>query len=59
MKAKNKNAKRTKISERKFREILKLFSADITATQIADISRVKRNTVNRFLTGIRHRIREH
>ena len=58
MKPKNKYINRTKVSERKTREILKLFSADLTATQIANLSSVNRNTINRFLTGIRHRICE-
>jgi len=54
--ARNKYAKRAKISEVKFRQLLKLFSLDLTASQIAKITGLNRNTVNRYLTEIRVRI---
>jgi transposase len=52
----NKYANRSKISEAKFRQLLKLFSLDLTASQIAKITGLNRNTVNRYLTEIRLRI---
>jgi len=58
MTVKNKYANRSKISEGKFRQIVKLFSIDLDASQIAKISGLNRNTINRYLTGIRKRIAE-
>lgn len=52
----NRYSKRARISERKFREILKLFSEDLTATQISRILTINRNTVNRYVNLIRERI---
>ena len=46
----------THISERKFREILKLFSADIEASKIADLTGVSRTTINRLIKVLRERI---
>ena len=59
MTTKNRYARRSKISEAKFREIVKLFSLDLEATQIAELSNLNRNTVNRFLHAIRERLAEH
>lgn len=53
---KNKYIKHTHFSERKFREILRLFSEDLTAVQISNLSGVNRNSVNRILKLIRERI---
>jgi transposase len=53
---KNKYLKGAHLSERKFREILKLFSEDLTATQIANISDISRVTVNNYLKLIRTHI---
>lgn len=53
---KNRYCKNSKISESTFRELVKLFSADLTATQIAYLTGLNRNTVNRYLRGIRERI---
>ena len=58
MTVKNKYANRSKISEGKIRQIVKLFSIDLDASQIAKISGLNRNTINRYLTGIRKRIAE-
>lgn len=58
MKPKNKYVNRSKISEAKFRQIVKLFCLDLDAMQIAEIVGLNRNTVNRYLTGIRGRIAE-
>jgi transposase len=41
---------RAQISRTKFRQILKLFALDLTASQIAAITNLNRNTVNRYLT---------
>jgi transposase-like protein len=59
MEQKNKYANRSKISEAKFREIVRLFSADLDAGQIAEIAHLNRNTVNRYLGAIRIRIAEY
>jgi len=56
---KNQFASFSKISEYKFRQIVKFFSYDLTATQIAQITRLNRNTVNRYLKAIRKRIAEY
>ena len=54
----NKYKKRSKISESKIREIIKLFTLDIEATKIALITNVSRNTINSIFKGIRKRIAE-
>lgn len=59
MTAKNRRAKRSKISEAKFRELVKLFALDLEATQIAELANLNRNTVNRFLKAISERLAEH
>jgi transposase-like protein len=41
---------RAQISRTKFRQILKLFALDLTASQIAVLTNLNRNTVNRYLT---------
>ncbi len=53
---KNKYANRSKISAKKTRELVKLFSYDLDASQIAKVTGLNRNTVNRFLKEIRGRI---
>ncbi len=55
---KNKYIKVTHFSERKFREILKCFCNDITATQASNLTNLNRNTINRIYTLIRKRIFE-
>lgn len=55
----NKYVNRSKISEAKFRELVRLFALDLTATQIAELSGLNRNTVNRYIKGIRGRIAEY
>jgi len=59
MTTKNKYANRSKISERKIRQIVKMFSLDLDASQITKISKLNRNTTNRYLTEIRKRITEY
>ena len=41
---------RARISRAKFRQILRLFALDLTASQIAEITNLNRNTINRYLT---------
>jgi len=55
----NKYLKRSRISEGKFREIIRLFSLDIEATKIAKISKLNRNTINRILKLVRIRLAEY
>lgn len=55
----NKYVNRSKISEAKFRELVKLFALDLTATQVAKLSGLNRNTVNRYIKGIRKRLAEY
>ena len=42
----------------KFREIIYLFSEDLSATQISHLTKISRPTVNKYLTTIRLRILE-
>lgn len=56
MTSKNKYSKHSKISEAKIRQIVKLFSIDLTASQIAEITGLNRNTINRHITALRERI---
>jgi len=59
MSLKNRYVNRSKISEAKFRELVRYFAADLDASQIALLSGLNRNTVNRYLKSIRERIAEH
>ena len=54
----NRYVKRSRISEKKFRQLIKLFSLDLDAVQISELSHLNRNTVNRYLAAIRTRIAE-
>lgn len=54
----NKYVYRSRISEAKFRQLLKLFCLDLTATQAAEITGLSRNSVNKYLKTIRQRIAE-
>jgi len=58
MTVKNRYAKRAKISEAKFRALLRYFAHDLDAQTIASLLSLNRNTVNRYLTLIRKRIAE-
>ena len=42
----NKYYNRSRISETKFREIIKLFSYDFDATKIAELTKISRNSIN-------------
>ena len=59
MKVKNKYVIRSHVSERKFRDLIKYFSVDLTATQIAELTGLSRQTINKYLTAIRLRIVSH
>lgn len=59
MPRKNKYIKRSKITEAKFRELIKYFSLDLETKKIAFLTHLNRNTVNRYLRLIRERIAEH
>ena len=53
---KNKYVKCSHISEQKFRQIIKLYSEDLNATQIANLTGISRPTINKYLQAIRIRI---
>ena len=55
---KNKYIKHTHISERKFKEIIKLFCEDLEAIKISHLSNISRNTINILLNKIRERLVE-
>jgi transposase-like protein len=59
MTMKNKYAKRSHISERKFQQLVRLFAADLDASQIAQLISLNRNTVNRYVMKIRQRLVEY
>jgi transposase-like protein len=52
----NKYINFSRISEAKFRQLLKLFCLDLTAVQITEITLLNRNTINRYLKKLRERI---
>ena len=54
----NRDVEHSRISEAKFRELVKYFSLDLDAHKITVITRLNRNTVNRYLHRIRQRIAE-
>ncbi len=53
MKTKNRYIIRSRISEAKFREIIKLFLLDLQANQISQISGISRNSINKYLKAMR------
>ena len=58
-KPRNKYYKRSRISEQKFREILRCFCADMNAEKTAKFCKVNRNTVNKIFFLLRKKILEH
>ena len=50
---KNKYIIRSRISEAKTREILKLFCLDIEAVKIAKLSKISRQSINKIINQIR------
>ena len=59
MKRKNKYVARSRISEKKFREIIRYFAVDLNAIQISELTGLSRQSVNKYLTAIRRRITEY
>jgi len=55
---KNKYLSVSRISERKFRQLVRCFCEDINATQISHLLGINRNTVNLWINRIRKRIYE-
>lgn len=55
----NRYKKRAHISEYKFRQIVRHFSLDLTASQIAKLTNINRNTINKYLMQIRQNIAEY
>ena len=55
---KNRYFARSHISEKKFREIIRYFSVDLTAVQIAQLTKLNLNTIHRILKKIRVKINE-
>ena len=58
MTRKNKYYNRSRISEAKFREIIKYYSIDLNASQIAKLTNLNLNTINKILHMLRQRIFE-
>ena len=50
---KNKYIVRSRISEKKFREVLKYFAQDIEATKIANLTGIPRISINKILKNSR------
>ena len=59
MTMKNKYVWRSRISEHQFRQIVRLFSVDLDASQIARLTGLSRNAINRYLKAIRLRLVEY
>ena len=55
---KNKYLSVSKLSESKFRQIIRYYSEDFTSLQIAKLTHVNRNTVNLWINRIREKIYE-
>ena len=58
MAVKNKYFVRSRISEKKFRQIIRYFVVDLTANQISSLSGISRPTINKILKNVRIRIAE-
>ena len=56
---KNRYVIRSKISEAKFREILRYFSLDLEANKISILTGISRPSVNKYLKAIRQSIAQH
>ncbi len=52
----NKYIYRSKISERKFREILRCFCFDLEAKKVAELTNISRPTINKIYHQIREKI---
>ena len=53
---KNKYINHSKISEKKFREIIKLFSLDLEAIKISKMVNISENTIDKLFYKIRKRL---
>ena len=58
MRVKNRYFVRSRISENKFRAIVRHFAADLTALQVASLAGANRNTVNGIIKKVRSRMAE-
>ena len=56
MKQLNRYYWRSRISEKKFREIIKYFALDLTADRTAVLTELTHKTVNQIYLKIRHRL---
>jgi len=56
---KNKHVIRSHIPEKKFREIIYLFSEDLSATQISHLTKISKPSINKYLVAIRFRVFEY
>ncbi len=52
----NRYYRRSRISEKKFREIIKYFALDLTANRTAQLTGLTHKTVNQIYLKIRHRL---
>ncbi len=59
MTIKNKYVNRSRISEHNFRQIIRLVSVDLDASQISELTDLSRNTINHYLKSIRQRIAQY
>ena len=53
MKVRNRYIKYSKISEKKFKEIVRLFALDLSATHIAKVVGISRQSINKYFKQIR------
>lgn len=56
MQPRNKYVNRSRISEKKFRQLIRMFALDLEATKVVEITGLNRNTINRYFMEIRKRI---
>jgi len=49
----------SRISERKFREIIRYYALDIEANKIAKLTGISRNSINKIINGVRQRVAEY
>ncbi len=52
---KNRYTTRSKITEANFRQIVHFFAVDLDVSQMARLSKIHRNSINRYLSAIRER----
>jgi len=59
MQMKNKYVIHSNIFENKFIEMIHLFSEDLNVTQISNLTKISRPSINKYLTAVRFRIFEY